>query len=103
LVACAAFLGSRTASLPPHAGHMPYGKAKPSLTFAQSAHCHSSCAVAQQRYSSSPSIGWWHFGHFGPTTSGPVAVAPAGTFAAACGSNFATSSAVIGHFLPLVR
>src|SRR5512133_4383490 len=80
--------GSSTASLPPHAGHWPYGKAKPSLTLPQSLHRHESEAVAQQTYSSSPSLGRWHLGH---ALESPVAIPDA---AGAIGSHFATSSAV---------
>src|SRR5512137_2799812 len=86
--------GSRTASLPPHAGHWPYGKAKPSLTLPQSPHFQESEAVAQQMYSSSPSMGWWHFGQ----AWAPPAEIP--ELMAFMGSNLATSSAVMGHFLP---
>src|SRR5512137_2985301 len=54
------------ASLPPQAGHWPYGKAKPSLTLAQDSQRHCSVELAQQMYSSSPSRGWRHFGQVFP-------------------------------------
>src|SRR5512137_1910827 len=74
------------ASLPPQAGHWPYGKAKPSLTLAQESQRHCSFASAQQMYSSSPSMGWRHFGQvleavtgLAPFTAGVSAGAPAAT------------------------
>src|SRR5512139_3035435 len=99
---------SRAASLPPHAGHMPYGKAKPSLTLPQSSQRHWSVEPAQQTYASSPSTGRWHFGQVAPgvssapaTAEAPAKRAPSGS--GAIGLNAATSSLVSGHFLPLER
>src|SRR6266511_3923801 len=105
-VASSTLRGSRTFSLPPQAGHIPYGNAKLLLTLPQSSQRHLSLAVPQQMYCSSPSIGWWHFGHFSVGASVPVAVALACAWEpppAFIGSNFATSSVVSGHFLPNER
>src|SRR5512146_2299243 len=101
-----AFRPPIVSSLPPQAGHIPYGNANPSLTFWQAVHRHWAVAVPQQMYSSSPSTGWWHFGQIREDVSAPVAVAPANDAAVmswVCGWNAATSAAVIGHFLPLDR
>src|SRR5512138_3842024 len=87
--------GSSTSSLPAHAGHWPYGKAKPSLTLPQSLQRQEREAVPQQMYSSSPSMGWWHLGQ---VLASPLATLPEEI--GCIGSNFATSSAVTGHFLP---
>src|SRR5512143_1026215 len=73
------------ASFPPQAGHWPYGKAKPSLTLAQESQRHWSFASAQQMYSSSPSMGWRHFGQVfeasteAPFGAGVSTAAPAAT------------------------
>src|SRR5512137_1606469 len=92
------------ASLPPQAGHWPYGKAKPSLTFAQASQRHCSFASAQQMYSSSPSMGWRHFGQTfeaDSTIGAPFAVTGAAASPATTGvmgTNASMSASVIGHF-----
>src|SRR5689334_16949988 len=107
--ASVAWAASATCSLPPQAGHIPYGKAKPSLTLEQSWHFQESAAVAQQTYSSSPSMGRWHLGQALPAAVevgiwAPVATAPPPCPRGVGGTKTIMSASVMRHLvLPLFR
>src|SRR5512138_1960438 len=97
-----AAVASATSRVPPQAGHMPYGKANPSLTFPHPRQRQRSSWPPQQRYSSPSSTGRRQRGQVladADADSGPIATAPA----AGGAWNRATSSAVMGHFFPLER